>query len=610
MYKSIKVLAALFIVAFLYGLYVRSAFAQICYPQRIINQHRCISQSLTCWGFDNISGTGDEYRSEYVGTSCFGQGTTATNAYNSCVANCSGLYAGGYCSQPAYCTKYSTTSSTCQVEDFIAGCTKVTDVPSCQAIANIVSCFQVDANSCNETTTSLIYGCWGPGANPSPSGAPQASPTIPPIVCGDLRCDLGETCNSCPGDCGACSVQPTPTPTSGGSCGDGVCAGGENCFKCPADCSCATGTLKAKAVLVDPSQVTCANINNPAASPLNLTQLGFSTPTGVTPQTQISGQYVIWPGQTVGDYTLYASPAPVVPPYIARRFCWNSTDGSSGDGNATATLNANATVTYNVGLSTQPMWTQVVGGSLNGGKGNISVNVPAGKNLLDKESGVTQNSAVVSFGTTLNPGAGAVSADGYAVQDNQQTVPAGFSYYNYYNNLYGTAKTSVASPINNDPASGVYTISGTGNLTISGPWDVSSGQSVIVFVPGSLTINSNITVREGGFLAFIVSKDITVLNSMGQNQGSPLAAPDKVTQANVSGIYIADGQFVSLGGLSPDRQLVVSGTVVASSYTLNRDLQTDNATSPGELFIFRPDLWVNAPNELKEIDVAWQEVAP
>eukprot|EP00727_Mastigamoeba_balamuthi_P014846 m51a1_g9988 putative domain protein (1173) ;mRNA; f:31566-35895 len=47
-------------------------------------------------------------------------------------------------------------------------------------------------------------------------------------LCGDATCDssLGETCSSCPTDCGAC-------------CGNGACdtALGENCKNCPSDCS-------------------------------------------------------------------------------------------------------------------------------------------------------------------------------------------------------------------------------------------------------------------------------------------------------------------------------------------------------------------------------------
>jgi hypothetical protein len=47
-------------------------------------------------------------------------------------------------------------------------------------------------------------------------------------TCGNGVCEPGEGCGSCPADCGACSPPPT--------CGDGVCSFGETCASCPFDC--------------------------------------------------------------------------------------------------------------------------------------------------------------------------------------------------------------------------------------------------------------------------------------------------------------------------------------------------------------------------------------
>ena len=69
-------------------------------------------------------------------------------------------------------------------------------------------------------------------------------------TCGDGTCDNGETCSNCPQDCGVCSTcgdgKCTPpetclscAPDCGPcpSCGDGTCTPpGENCYTCPADC--------------------------------------------------------------------------------------------------------------------------------------------------------------------------------------------------------------------------------------------------------------------------------------------------------------------------------------------------------------------------------------
>lgn len=66
-----------------------------------------------------------------------------------------------------------------------------------------------------------------PPAGSSPPRAPL------PSGCGDGQCDGGESCVSCPSDCGPCVA---------GGCGDGVCGPAESCSNCPADCApCVTG---------------------------------------------------------------------------------------------------------------------------------------------------------------------------------------------------------------------------------------------------------------------------------------------------------------------------------------------------------------------------------
>ncbi|MFH0891526.1 MAG: hypothetical protein V1867_01965 [Candidatus Falkowbacteria bacterium] len=59
-------------------------------------------------------------------------------------------------------------------------------------------------------------------------------------ICGGNGCEsaLGETCATCPADCGAC-----PTPTCGnGTCDSNECPGGTN--PCPADCRCGNGSTE------------------------------------------------------------------------------------------------------------------------------------------------------------------------------------------------------------------------------------------------------------------------------------------------------------------------------------------------------------------------------
>lgn len=64
-------------------------------------------------------------------------------------------------------------------------------------------------------------------------GAGYVSPdyqdgTPPAETCGNSACGAGETCSSCPADCGACPPVET--------CGNGACGAGETCSTCPSDC--------------------------------------------------------------------------------------------------------------------------------------------------------------------------------------------------------------------------------------------------------------------------------------------------------------------------------------------------------------------------------------
>jgi hypothetical protein len=49
-------------------------------------------------------------------------------------------------------------------------------------------------------------------------------------VCGDGKCEAGETEASCPADCKPPDTTPAPV------CGDGKCEAGETEVSCPADC--------------------------------------------------------------------------------------------------------------------------------------------------------------------------------------------------------------------------------------------------------------------------------------------------------------------------------------------------------------------------------------
>ena len=175
---------------------------------------------------------------------------------------------------------------------------------------------------------------------------------------------------------------------------------------------------------------------------------------------------------------------------------------------------------------------------------------------------------------------------------------------------------------------------------------VNNGESVVVFVNGNLTINNasgnddtkitsvarKTATNGGGFLAFIVSGNIIINSNVGKtinpNQTS-FIQPVTYANSHLEGVYVANGAITvnsqgndGLNSSYPDRKLIAAGTFVGlTGINLNR--RADNPADPNtiyykiqnsyqalENFIYRADLLVNFPKELKSSVINWREVAP
>jgi hypothetical protein len=146
---------------------------------------------------------------------------------------------------------------------------------------------------------------------------------------------------------------------------------------------------------------------------------------------------------------------------------------------------------------------------------------------------------------------------------------------------------------------GTY-FSGTGNSirVNNNSWTNISG-SYVVFVDGDLDIgwggsSPDITVNNpGGFLAFVVNGNINIHSNV----------------TKVQGIYIANG---TINIIIDPKKFNGEGTFVGwGGVSLNRDVGLpDNLTIPSEMFTYRPDLLLNAPDEFKKPKYEWQEVNP
>ena len=156
------------------------------------------------------------------------------------------------------------------------------------------------------------------------------------------------------------------------------------------------------------------------------------------------------------------------------------------------------------------------------------------------------------------------------------------------------------------------------NFKIKDPWTVGANESFVIFVEGNLIISDEdayqnlIEVAEGGFLAFIVQGHINIDANVG-NEGNLTSLT-----TNLEGIFIADGHL-SVGSVNEagggDERFVAAGTYVGwSGVVLDRDFsdggmrKEENNDKPTEVFIFRPDLVVNAPETMAKPRLIWQEV--
>ena len=251
------------------------------------------------------------------------------------------------------------------------------------------------------------------------------------------------------------------------------------------------------------------------------------------------------------------------------QFCTWSDTGGLCDTNHQCVVDASCVVS----------WFQTQGGDVHS-QGRITSAMPGGNYFSLDLSGVP---GVVSYrDSSSDPfGLGSVSSKGWLVKD---SASANYSY-NFFNSRINQddGDPNLASK----PANGVYKVSG--DKTISQPWNVNANDSIIVLIDGRLTINNNVQVASRGFLALIVKNGITVANSV----------------RRVQGVYLTDQIFNTGAG---DRQLVGEGIFAAGGFSLGREPSDSN--TPGEKFIYRPDLLLNAPEAIKSSQYTWREVVP
>ena len=269
-------------------------------------------------------------------------------------------------------------------------------------------------------------------------------------------------------------------------------------------------------------------------------------------------------------------------------------------------------------------WFQVQGGSLHADSGGVTSIIPDTCDEVDDDEVCIpdliikdENNAVgvVSYTGDLDLGGFGVNhiAEGGDDWQAGNTSYGGIETdYDYFYRLLEEDPDGMGAWGGDLPeGNGVFLFSGEEETvqTTGGDWIIPSGRIVVILVPKNVLINNNIIVEEDGFLAIISSGNITMADDV----------------ANVQGVYVADGVIntcesdtcgltAGVGDIAEieSQQLKGEGIFVGwGGINLRRDfLSSDNDTNPGEMFIYRADLQVNAYNYLLKPFYTWREVAP
>ena len=190
---------------------------------------------------------------------------------------------------------------------------------------------------------------------------------------------------------------------------------------------------------------------------------------------------------------------------------------------------------------------------------------------------------------------GAISTSNYQATSTYRGKIMNYSYFAARLGLIASSPATInnLSTPPNGPGDEFYYTNTSG--VVNGLWHIKNGEKYVIFVNGDLKINTDIVVDPGGFLMFIVKGDINVSHTVN----------------DVQGLYVADGNLNTETNATTDNPLTFEGSMVAwGAVNLGRNLKAFNITTPGETFIYRPDLILNMPNNVKTFAMQWREVVP
>lgn len=242
-------------------------------------------------------------------------------------------------------------------------------------------------------------------------------------------------------------------------------------------------------------------------------------------------------------------------------------------------------------------WFQALGGNIHADGGNVTSNIPSTCiGACDPYLVTGTTSGLVSYTGSLD--LGDFGEEGINETGDEWRAETDFkgieTDYGYFYRILSDEETSFGVFDGNDPGvSGVF--EDDGSTSTIGAWSVTGGQKTVILVDNDILIDDDINVDSNSFLAILSSGSITI--------------DDDVT--NVEGVFVADN-LINTCNTSSDLQLDAEGVFVGwGGVNLCRDFDSLlNNTFPAEVFVYRPDLQVNAYNYLMRPYYFWQEVAP
>lgn len=376
------------------------------------------------------------------------------------------------------------------------------------------------------------------------------------------------------------------------------------------------GTILARAVVFPTNAVTCDDVRAvpTSSSDIDGTTFGFTQSSAAQPAplTQSGSNYVAFSSQPAGSYTI--DPQLLLGNWMLAASCWTNSNGTSSTGFSTS-LGDGETLQWDIAYTWGTSWVQTDGGDVYA-SGSLRSFIPAVTPRVFSADGNGNFPGIVTYGSTYDfdgtgpeQGADLVSTDRWLVNATRSTV----NYYDYFYRRYGSPTiTDNASFINlaavTQPASRDTPYYIDGDMTTSGDWNIGDGQSVVFIVTGNLTIGGRINVTGTGFASFIVGGQyIQVSSSVGTTFSSSTPVVEGIYVMSPSGTF----QTGASTGLAAAR-FVGKGMFVSGNFLLQRDMELygGNTAYAPELFIYNPALLLYMPDQMKELPVIWQEVAP